>query len=132
MHAGLHSRSSAHANKNHHSLRHSSSLEEGLTNVEEDANESKGRNNRRSSSKLGNGFGGGGSSFWGGGRGGSSPSYGPSVLRSTRDKFGKKDPSISVWAATALVRGHLNRVSVVQRGVLFRRTCDAKVMGIVK
>ena len=97
MHAGLHSRSSAHANKNHHSLRHSSSLEEGLTNVEEDANESKGRNNRRSSSKLGNGFGGGGSSFWGGGRGGSSPSYGPSVLRSTRDKFGKKDPSISVW-----------------------------------
>ena len=94
MHAGLHSRSSAHANKNH-SLRHSSSLEEGLTNVE-DANESKGRNNRRSSSKLGNGFGGGGSSFWGGGRGGSSPSYGPSVLRSTRDKLGKKDPSISV------------------------------------
>ena len=33
-----------------------------MTNVEEDANESKGRNNRRSSSKLGNGFGGGGSS----------------------------------------------------------------------
>jgi hypothetical protein len=34
--------------------------------------------------------------------------------------------------ATALVRGNFNRVSVIERGVLFWRARDAKVVGIVE